>query len=241
MDANYIQTLFSRTLPEKIAIVLDVSTELADRDCINETSTFHHKSRFEHIKRALEIFIKTKQQMSEEHEFALITLDDQAHLLTAFTRNVDELLELLSQLNPYHSSPACNINTIFSEIEDELHLSEIQDMKYNLRIILIYGRNTSLPEVKEYSELLAHPHVYYDLVYVHAKDPTETIKEIYRKLGSLSQDIKKTSYIFEMANAVDRLYRAFSLLTAHAQQRLSQEHHDTCIKTALGQNAKKRK
>lgn len=241
MDANYIQTLFSRTLPEKIAIVLDVSTELADRDCINETSSFHHKSRFDHIKRALEIFIKSKQQMSEEHEFALITLDDRAHLLSGFTRNGEEVMELLSQLDPYHATAACDLNSVFTEIEDELHLSEIQDMKFNLRVILIYGRNNGQPEVIEYPEMLSHPHVYYDLVYVHAKEPTDNVKEIYRKLASIGQGTKKTSYIFEMANTVDKLYRSFSLLTAHAQQRLSLENHENCLKIALGLSAKKRK
>ncbi|CAG9335034.1 unnamed protein product [Blepharisma stoltei] len=240
MDPVIIQNLFSRPKPEKIAIVLDTCIEMENSDCINEPQLFTHKKRYDHLKRAIEIFALSKSQMTENHEYSLLTLDDSAHIVSPFDSSTDHFRDILAQVAPYSYAETCNLNSIFEVLGNELEISQ-EELPYALHIILIYGRNLQVPIISQINELLAHRDVYFDAVYIHGKDSTPFHEEISKTINSLILDPdRKFSYFFEVKNDASKLYQAFSLLTGHVQQRCNQKMHEELINQQLNGGKKRR-
>lgn len=240
MDPIYIQNLLTRPKPEKIAIVLDTSIEMENIDCINEPSMFANKKRYDHVKRAIEIFVLSKSQMNEKHEFSLLTLDDSAHMISDFSNAVEGFKEVLSQLQPYSLTDTVNLNTIFEVLQNELEIDN-EELPYVLHVILIYGRNMKAPEIPQINELLTHRDVYFDAIYIHNKDPNPFQAEISDLLVSLAiEQDRKFSYYFDIKTDMTKLYQAFSLLSAHVQQRTHQKHHEDLISLLLSGGKKRR-
>jgi len=208
-------SFFAKTKPEKIAIVVDCSKDLKSVECRNEPSKFREKTKFDHVKNAVAIMVKSKAHISTKHQYSLFTLDETANLLVPFTESSEQIIETLQQLEAYSEHSSCNLDSIFEALGSTVDLA---DQEYLVRVIVVYGSKSAIPAVSEETTT----GMLVDYVYLHDEFSQPNKEVILSELSKLKPS-NKTNYSFSIGMDIHELYKAFSLLTAHPQQRISQE------------------
>lgn len=226
---------FSAWKPQKIVLVLDVSRELSAKDSFDQQEDQSQATRFEHLRKALEIFLRTKKSLCKEHEYSLVTLDENAQTLVNFTREIEDILDVLNQLEPYSEAQDCNINSLFELLESQLGIREGKGLPYALQIILVYGRRDVIPELDPDHHVLRHQDVFIDFVYIQGNNDESSCA--FDKLKATESAMtSKLCYCFKIRTDINRLFRAFGLLSAHVKQRISQIYHPPLLEAFVKNN-----
>lgn len=217
MDSVLI-TLFSPRKPEKLLFLLDTSTEQQAHEVFNEPATYTKKKKFSHIKRALEIFIRSKAQMDDQNQFAIMTADSTVLWHVEFTSKVDIVVQYLRMLEANGPAGPCDLDNLQYLISQRMELVEGQELPYALHVIFLYSRSTPQPVLSDSAQaLFRHPDVHFDYIQVgesrlKSSDP--------RSLPSFLARIERPSnYFIDTGSDIDKLYTVLSLCAAHPNQR----------------------
>lgn len=160
------------------------------------------------IKESLLIFVLSKMQMSQSHEFAILSSEKPEKLTSS-------IQEIHKQINALDSiSSRVNVSTIFQYIQTQFPAPINNSYPNTIQIIYITGEVPFTMFLGH--SLLFHPDVYIDLIYFFATGVNEN--QITQFSSQLNQKNPSKSFLFSIKSSVD-LVRAVSLLTAHPQQR----------------------
>ncbi|XP_072027388.1 BRISC and BRCA1-A complex member 1-like [Amphiura filiformis] len=212
--------------PEKIIICLDLSSEVNRVPFISRDFTKYQP--LDLIKRALNIFVKTKNTMNPLHEYALVLLHDSAVWMQDFTSDVDEFFNVLQDsTNETQDSDGFDLTSLFDQILEKVDLPFVEDMlvlppPYIVRTIFIYGRSNCIPgflDGRESQRQLSNsPYFFFDVFYVHEPPSDDNLcKEVYDVF--LDLDSNNTSYIHEVGRNTTHLHNKMAMLLGHPLQR----------------------
>ncbi|XP_013790944.1 BRISC and BRCA1-A complex member 1-like isoform X1 [Limulus polyphemus] len=214
--------------PEKIIICVDLSSEM-------ESSPFKlgdgsRLSALEMMKRTLEIFVHSKHRIDKRHQFVLAVLHENALWLGDFTSDPKEICCMLEDLNETKPCEACNLSSIFEIMSEQVELPMLSNPAvlpppYVVRLLLIYGRSNTVPEIQRNQEIVKNfldsCYFFLDVLYIH-DSPNEDNKsqEIFDVFCDI--DKRSTFYIFEVAHNTTKFHNCMAKLLAHPLQRPSQ-------------------
>lgn len=215
--------------PEKIIICLDLSSEVNRVPFVSRDFTKYNP--LDLIKRALNIFIRTKHTMNPMHEYALVILQDSAVWIQDFTSDVDDFVNVLFDLtNETRETEMFDLTSLFNIIQSKVDLPFVDDVSvlpppYIIRTIFVYGRSNCVPELREGTQgreaqkLLSNsPYFFFDVFYVHEPPSEDNLcKEVYDVF--LELDSNNTSYINEVGRNTTHLHNKMAMLLGHPLQR----------------------
>lgn len=162
------------------------------------------------LKESLLIFTLSKMQMSQNHEFVILSSEKPESL----TSDIEEIRKQINSLD--NISNKVNISTIFQYLQTLIPTPSNNSYPNIIQIIYITGE---VPfDMFLGHSLLFHPDIFIDLIYFYATGANEN--SITQFSSQLNQKIPNKSFLFTIKNSID-LFRAISLLTAHPQQRLT--------------------
>lgn len=223
-------TLPNANIPEKIILVIDQAQDE------NFTSFKLHNNSFtplSMLKRAIHVFIKLKNMVNKNHEFAVIILNtNNAGWYLNFSTDIRRINALIDKLGECEVEDTFKLNYFFDEILENITLPEVVDdlpPPFLIRMILFYGRSYTLPKInftKEIEHLLNHPYFICDVLMTHEPiDKGNHCKKIFEVLQNL--DKKGYSYFFPVSRDVRRLHTCMAKLLAHPLQRTCQKLQKT--------------
>lgn len=223
------RTLPNYNVPEKIIIVLDHA-------CDENITDFEMNSGKKYtplfmLQHALKIFLHSKSSIDSKHEYALMLLNaNSATWVHSFTNSPQDILASLEGIieTPCEPEDIFNLNTIFNLIKEEVELCPSQEdvpPAYVVRVILLYGRSYSIPQLQrtmEIEELLSSPYFIVDVIMTH--EPPDSANHCERIFKALQQiDIKGYGYSFSVSRNASDLHCAMAKILSHPLQRIHQQ------------------
>ena len=163
-------------LQEKIIFFIDLHREMQGLEFSPKDG--EPQTRFQVLKRALQIFMTCKSKLHRKHSYALCGLTEAAIDFCAFSTNHDALCRQIHEMQPFDEDfQAFNMDSIFEVCETKM--AECESMENSVyRAILIYSRSECLPTPATAAaarRLLNSPKFYFDAVYLHKKSPKEVV------------------------------------------------------------------
>ena len=217
MDSVLI-TLFSPRKPERLLFLLDTSAEQQAHEVLNEPISFTKKKKFAHIKRAVEIFTRSKAQTDELNQFAIMTADSTVLWHIEFTSKVDIFTQYLRMLDATSAPGPCDLDNLANLLRQRMEIVEGQELPYSLHIIFIYTRSTIQPTLSDSASILfQHPDVHFD--FLQASDSRLNRSDSRGLPAFLTRLERPSNYIADVGNDVDKLLNVLSLCSAHPNQR----------------------
>ena len=222
MESVYI-SLFTPRKPEKVLFLLDVAGEQQSHECTNEPQTYTKKKKFQHVKRAIEIFVRSKAQMDELNQFAIMTVDASPMWHVEFTSKVDIFAQYLKALEATGMGGACDLDGFAPLLRQKFDIREGEELPFALHIVFVYTRTVPQPMMgEEGARLLKHPDVHFDYISAcDARTPRVDSQSISQKwVPSFLLRLERASnYTLEVASDIERMLLFFSLIAAHPSQR----------------------
>jgi len=217
MDSVLIN-LFTPRKPERVLFLLDTSTEQQAHEVFNEPPTFTKKKKFVHIKRAVEIFIRSKAQMDDQNQYAIMTADSTVLWHVEFTAKVDIIVQYLRMLEATSAPGPCDLDNLAYLLRQRMEIVEGQELPYALHILFLYTRNTIQPTLSDSSlSLFRHPDVHFD--FLQACESRLARSDARSLPVFLTRLERPSNYFTDVGSDVDKLLNVLSLCSAHPNQR----------------------
>eukprot|EP00041_Stephanoeca_diplocostata_P017916 m.369900 g.369900 ORF g.369900 m.369900 type:complete len:317 (+) comp20857_c0_seq5:148-1098(+) len=140
---------------EDILFVIDLSAEMAGKTTNkkNGTRPDEQLNILQMLKSAIRSFVLTKSRMNPHHSFGVACLTQSVIWLLKFTRDIQEIEDMLSGLEPHKSEyGVIDIDELLAEISRNVSIKELDAPDKVVHVVLITGRS-SLPTFTD-----AHSH-----------------------------------------------------------------------------------
>ena len=204
--------------PERIAFCVDLGEEMSKVWLFNN----HKTPRLDSFKELIRLFVRSKQLISNQHEFGLLVASPSPFWFCEFTSDSTAFLSSLSQLDVQGSMGPFPMGDLNKRMRDNIKGSP-NAAKFVYRVILIHARSAIPAADSSPSPLVygAHGNAGFvlDLIHVHEK-PNKEIKQTYDILSPpFDPDHPSDSYSFDLSTA-KRINWMFSALLAHPLIRL---------------------
>jgi hypothetical protein len=161
---------------------------------------------FQLLRDALKVFVLSKAQMSSFHKFSIV----KSLKINEGTSDIDQLRSEIDSLDVDRFG---SCESIISKILESRSPNETMIYQF----IIIFGDAEIEGLLENLNQL---PDVFIDFVSIGKENKNTENLHIFH--SHLIQESSKKSLFFKVKNSFD-LFRAMSLLTAHPQQRVSQD------------------
>lgn len=210
-------------LPEKIVICIDVSEEMG-KYYFSLKDKQNGQSFREHVIIALTIHLRTKVTFNANHQFAILLYADTAFWVSEFTRDIDQLVDVVRNLPSLHTSNNFDISIIFNSLLTNVHLdSNSNPPSHIYRTILIYGRHHCVPNFNpsKYKSFKDCCTFIMDVLYLCNPETSDNHCEIFESFCQL--DFHDTSYIMAASEGSEVLQGMAQMLGHPLQRPLQKE------------------
>ncbi|KNC52071.1 uncharacterized protein AMSG_00898 [Thecamonas trahens ATCC 50062] len=198
------------------------------------TNQESYMTRLDCAKRVISNFVVAKAGLSPLHQFGLGILTETAQLHTPFTSDVQAFHNALSAVRTLGNFRSLDIGSVFAlaaslgllDDADDLaaQTPDSPDPPHVLRVILVYARSAIVPHVSPEhaalrTALLAHPHFFHDVLYLHEKPSAENDPQSVFNFLTSVEVASPESYFLEDSTNFRRLVLHTTMLVAHPLQR----------------------
>ncbi|CAH1989123.1 unnamed protein product [Acanthoscelides obtectus] len=214
---------------EKIILVIDRAQDENPTPFKAKNQTLSPLSM---LRRALHIFLELKHDINSNHEFALMTLNENGtSWVTDFSSDIKKLHNAIDQISGCEVEDTFSLDGLFEQIFEKATVcapKEDEKPNFVVRTIVCWGRSYTLPHIEEaesFSKLLKNPYFICDILITHEPvDPGNHSEKIINILINLIQDIgHKSSYFFPVGRDTARLHLCMARLLGHPSQRPAQK------------------
>lgn len=219
------RSLPSYNLPEKIVIVIDTAQDEVSTDF--QLSNGNSCTPLSMLKCAIEIFLHNKHSIDDNHEYALVILNENtASWILDFTNNIQDILKSLRNLEDCHTEDIFDLNSLFDVINKNIAIpctkaSLVVPPQYVVRAIMLYGRSFTVPQLtrtNEIDNILSSPYFTFDVLMTHEPPSADNnCNKIFKVFQNL--DTKGFAYFFTVSRNVIALHTAMAKLLSHPLQR----------------------
>ncbi|KAI9095218.1 hypothetical protein DFS34DRAFT_189628 [Phlyctochytrium arcticum] len=200
-------------LAEKIIFCVDIGEESG-----TETLRPGQCTRLHYIKSYIKRFVLQKSQINPKHQFGLCVAAGCTIWEKYLTSDVSTIVTAVDKIESEHYRGGWDMSTLFDAIQDGL--PPLSGAAHSLRVIILYCRSNSMPEVsseEEFSKYASNPLLFIDVVYLHDKaDDSNEVQSIFDRFTALLGDSNRT---FELSRQSERFDIAMTKLLAHPTQR----------------------
>ncbi|KAJ6227960.1 hypothetical protein M0813_09375 [Anaeramoeba flamelloides] len=201
--------------------------------CITRDSLINNKATKDKMKRtiieciveAIKIFIKSKQMINPNHEFALISYSSIPQFHCTFDKdptNILQKLERISTLKRFEH-PSFDLAKFFKKIDNMCQIKKMDQADYLYRVILIYTRPNVIPSFNEdfggfsLFEEMSQKAFTWDTILIHHKSKGKKNK-IEKLFTDFAESFLIKPYFLE-DKSCQNIYNKMSLLLSHPLQR----------------------
>lgn len=224
-------------VPEKIIIVYDRAQD--EQFTHFELKTGKMFAPAIMIKHSLNIFLRNKNAINQNHEYALMILNENGvSWIQDFTTEIQNIIDRLEDIPECDAEDVFDLNSVFEAISSNVKLYDTSNINegvpppYTIRTLFLYSRSYTIPTLKrtkEISELLDFPYFIFDVCMTHEPPSSSNhSNKIFEILQNI--DKKGLSYYFSVHRCPIKLYIAMAKLLSHPLQRPSQSRAKYSLK-----------
>lgn len=230
------------------SIIKDLSTEatvpaynttkkiiiIFDRACDEIFTNFESPNKYTFtptnmLGRALKLFLHNQSYINNNHEFALILLNENiCEWKVDFTKDIKDILNVLELVVECETEDVFNMNSVFDTIMKHVCLPKVIDVtekpSYVIQAIFLYNRSYTMPEYNETDKLklyLESSYFTFDMLYTH--EMPEANNHCQKIIDIFHDNIKKDKwYFFPVARDAQLLHTCMGKLMGHPLQRTRQ-------------------
>ncbi|KAJ3426729.1 hypothetical protein M0812_26297 [Anaeramoeba flamelloides] len=203
--------------------------------CITRDGLVNNKITKDKMKRtiieciveAIKIFIKSKQMINPNHEFALMSYGSDPQFHCSFNKDPTQILQKMERISSYTSLDYQSFDLVkfFKKIDHICKIKTIGQDDYFYRVILIYTRPKVIPSFNEdfegfsLFEKWSQKAFTWDTILIHHKSKGKKNK-IEKLFTDFAESFLIKPYFLE-DKSCQNIYNKMSLLLSHPLQRKS--------------------